>query len=210
MPSQRMKLLFLLAVLAAPCSSVFASPMVDVALNNWEMDRVGTPAPALPATDLAAATTVAPLALATVATPAPVTAHEPKAPQAGGLRNLLADFAMTLRDIRYRRGGREPSTGFDCSGFVRYVYKHALGKDLPPNSASQYLTGTQIDRSEMKTGDLVFFRIKGKRISHVGIYLGDGRFIHAPSSGKRISVSELREGYWAKRFVGAKRPNVLS
>lgn len=210
MPSQRMKSLFLLAVLAASCASAHASPMVDVALNNWEMDRIGTLAPALPITDAAAAAIVAPLAHATAATPAPVTAHEPKAPQTGGLRNLLADFAMTLRDIRYRRGGREPSTGFDCSGFVRYVYKHALGKELPPNSASQYLTGTQIARSEMKTGDLVFFRIKGKRISHVGIYLGDGRFIHAPSSGKRISVSELSEGYWAKRFVGAKRPNVLS
>jgi cell wall-associated NlpC family hydrolase len=204
MPIQRMKSLFLLAVLAAPCTSVFASPMVDVALNNWEMDRIGTLAPLLPSTDAAAAPIVAPAA------PAPVAEHEPKAPKAGGLRNLLADFAMTLRDIRYRRGGKEPSTGFDCSGFVRYVYKHALGKELPPNSASQYQTGTQIARSEMKTGDLVFFRIKGKRVSHVGIYLGEGRFIHAPSTGKRISVSELSEGYWAKRFVGAKRPNVLS
>ncbi|WP_291184443.1 C40 family peptidase [Dokdonella sp.] len=182
--------------------------MVDITLDNWEMNRLDTlavPAPAISATP-------APLAGTSVATPATSThaAVEPKAPKAGGLRSLLADFAMTLRDIRYRRGGSEPSTGFDCSGFVRYVYKHALGKELPQNSASQYQTGTQIARNEMKTGDLVFFRIKGKRISHVGIYLGEGRFIHAPSTGKRISVSELNEGYWAKRFVGAKRPNVLS
>lgn len=203
MPIQRMKSLFLLAVLAAPCSSVFASPMVDVSLDNWEMDRLGTiVAPALPTGTVAASTSPA---AGPKAAPA-----ETKAPKAGGLRSLLADFAMTLRDIRYRRGGSEPSTGFDCSGFVRYVYKHALGKELPQNSASQFLTGNKIDRDEMKTGDLVFFRVKGKRVSHVGIYLGEGRFIHAPSTGKRISVSELNEGYWAKRFVGAKRPNVLS
>jgi len=132
------------------------------------------------------------------------------APAATGLRKVLADFAMTLRNIRYHRGGREPSTGFDCSGFVRYVYQHTLGKELPGDSASQYLAGTKVDRAEMKTGDLVFFRIRGKNVSHVGIYLGDGRFIHSPSSGKRVSVSELSETYWAKRFVGAKRPNVLS
>ena len=78
-------------------------------------------------------------------------------------------------------------------------------------AASQFASaGTKIDRAEMKTGDLVFFRIRGKNVSHVGIYLGDGRFIHSPSSGKRVSVSALNEAYWAKRFVGAKRPNVLS
>lgn len=205
MPIQRMKSLFLLAVLATPCTSAFASPMVDIALDNWEMDRLATVVPPPSVAPTATTLLVAPVSAA------PKTAAvEPTAPKSGGLRHLLADFAMTLRDIRYRRGGSEPSTGFDCSGFVRYVYKHALGKELPPNSASQYLTGTRIDRGEMKTGDLVFFRIKGKRVSHVGIYLGEGRFIHAPSTGKRISVSELSDGYWAKRFVGAKRPNVLS
>lgn len=203
MPSQRMKSLFLLAVLAAPCT-VIASPMVDVSLRNWEMDRLDAAAPAS-----VAERAIAPLAgtPAPAAKPAPAT--EPVA-RTGGLRHLLADFAMTLRDIRYRRGGKAPETGFDCSGFVRYVYKHAVGKELPANSASQYLVGTKVERGEMRTGDLVFFRIKGKRVSHVGIYLGEGRFIHAPSSGKRISVSELSEAYWAKRFVGAKRPHVLT
>lgn len=203
MPIQRMKSLFLLAVLATPCTSVLASPMVDTNLANWELDRLSSfTAPAVDTPALTSSLTAWSNAETLAANPSPKTS--------GGLRHLLADFAMTLRDIRYRRGGREPSTGFDCSGFVRYVYKHALGKELPPNSASQYLAGTKIDRDEMKTGDLVFFRIKGKRVSHVGIYLGEGRFIHAPSTGKRISVSELNEGYWAKRFVGAKRPNVLS
>jgi len=201
MPFQRMKSLLLLAVLAP--ASVFAAPMVDADLHDWEMDRLSAVASfALPS---AGSFTLGETAVE-AADPAP----EATAPTATGLRKVLADFAMTLRNIRYHRGGREPSTGFDCSGFVRYVYQHTLGKELPGDSASQYLAGTKVDRAEMKTGDLVFFRIRGKNVSHVGIYLGDGRFIHSPSSGKRVSVSALNEAYWAKRFVGAKRPNVLS
>lgn len=126
------------------------------------------------------------------------------------LRRLLADFALDLIDIRYRRGGRSPATGFDCSGFVHYVFRHSVGEELAASSAAQFRDGTSIARSEMKTGDLVFFRTHGKRISHVGIYLDHGRFIHSPSSGKRISISRLDEAYWAKRFAGARRPHVLS
>jgi cell wall-associated NlpC family hydrolase len=125
-------------------------------------------------------------------------------------RRTLADFAMKLRDIRYRRGGRVPSTGFDCSGFVHYVFAGALGIDLPENSASQFDAGMQIARDEMKTGDLVFFHIRGKRISHVGIYLGEGRFIHSPTTGQRVRVDRLDEHYWARRFAGAKRPDALT
>ena len=125
-------------------------------------------------------------------------------------RRLLARFAMTLRDIRYRRGGRVPTTGFDCSGFVHYVFAQALGIDLPSDSASQFHAGIKIARGEMKTGDLVFFRIHGKRISHVGIYLDHGRFIHSPTSGERVRVDELGASYWVKRFAGAKRPDSLT
>ncbi len=125
-------------------------------------------------------------------------------------RAILTSMANRLRDIRYRRGGREPSTGFDCSGFVRYVFQHGLNVELPASSAAQFLTGLKVDRKELREGDLVFFRTEGKRISHVGIYLGDGSFIHAPSSGKRVSVSQLSEKYWAARFAGAKRPDVLA
>lgn len=205
MPFQRMKSFVLLAVLAAPCTSALAAPMVNPDLRNWELDRMSAVASfALPLSGHFAIGDAAP-ADAIEAGPPAEAAHS-----TSGLRKLLADFAMTLRDIRYRRGGRDPSTGFDCSGFVRYVYRHALGKDLPTNSASQYLAGTKVDRADMKTGDLVFFRIKGKRVSHVGIYLGDGRFIHSPSTGKRVSVSDLDNAYWSKRFVGAKRPGGLS
>jgi cell wall-associated NlpC family hydrolase len=125
-------------------------------------------------------------------------------------RKVLAAFAMNLRDIRYRRGGRVPSTGFDCSGFVHYVFAHALNIDLPTNSASQFRSGVKIARGQMQAGDLVFFHMHGKRISHVGIYLGDGRFIHSPTTGERVRVDELDKAYWVRRFAGAKRPDELT
>lgn len=125
-------------------------------------------------------------------------------------RELLTSLANRLRDIRYKRGGHEPSTGFDCSGFVRYVFRQGIGADLPSGSAAQFKAGQKINRGDLRSGDLVFFRTAGKNISHVGIYLDDGRFIHAPSAGKNVSVSNLSEPYWAKRFAGANRPNVLA
>jgi cell wall-associated NlpC family hydrolase len=201
MTFQRMKCVLLLAAMVLPCLSASAAPMLETDLHDWQLERSSPVASfALPSSGTFMPGDSTPDIAPAAVTPPPAT----------GLRKVLADFAMTLRNIRYRRGGREPSTGFDCSGFVRYVYQHTLGKELPADSASQYLAGTKVDRAEMKMGDLVFFRIRGKNVSHVGIYLGDGRFIHSPSSGKRVSVSELSEAYWAKRFVGAKRPNVLS
>lgn len=130
------------------------------------------------------------------------------------LRKTLISLAMQLRDIRYVRGGRDPSTGFDCSGFVRYVFAHAVGLELPTNSASQFVAGLKVDRGDMKPGDLVFFRTAGKRgqgrISHVGIYIANGQFIHSPSRGKTVRVDSLDESYWAQRFAGAKRPGALA
>jgi cell wall-associated NlpC family hydrolase len=124
-------------------------------------------------------------------------------------RQELSQFAMQLLDVRYRRGGSAPSTGFDCSGFVHYVFAQVFGVDLPQNSAGQYQVGTQIARNDMKAGDLVFFKMHGKRVSHVGIYLGEGRFIHSPRTGERVHVSNLSENYWARRFAGARRPSTL-
>jgi cell wall-associated NlpC family hydrolase len=128
----------------------------------------------------------------------------------GDARHMLIALAMKLKDIRYRRGGKEPSTGFDCSGFVRYVFQHSIGLDLPTNSARQFLAGFKVNRADMKTGDLVFFRTRGKNISHVGIYIDNGQFIHSPSAGKVVRVDSLNEAYWAKRFVGAKRPEGIA
>jgi len=125
-------------------------------------------------------------------------------------RRLLADFALKLRNIAYVRGGSELSTGFDCSGFVRYVYRQSLGLDMPVNSTSQFQAGSQVDRDALKMGDLVFFRTHGKHVSHVGIYLDNGLFIHSPSRGKRVRIDHLDASYWAKRFAGAKRPDALT
>lgn len=130
-------------------------------------------------------------------------------PQADDPRQLLVELALDQRDVRYRRGGRSPSTGFDCSGFVHFVFARALGVDLPANAVSQFRAGIRVARDDMKTGDLVFFRIHGKRISHVGIYLGNGRFIHAPTTGQRVRVDRMDQRYWAHRFAGAKRLQVL-
>jgi len=123
----------------------------------------------------------------------------------------LVVLAMKLRDVRYVRGGHSPSTGFDCSGFVRYVFAHAIGLQLPANSARQFLAGARVERSDMQPGDLVFFRTRGrKHISHVGIYLDHGRFIHSPSAGKSVEVSSLDDTYWARRFAGARRPEGIA
>ena len=127
------------------------------------------------------------------------------------LRKALIAMAMKLRDIRYVRGGHNPATGFDCSGFVRYVFAHAIGMQLPTNSASQFLAGLKVKRADMKPGDLVFFHTHGRRrISHVGIYIADGQFIHSPTTGKSVQISSLDEAYWAKHFVGAKRPEAMA
>ncbi|GLQ49677.1 C40 family peptidase [Dyella flava] len=131
------------------------------------------------------------------------------------LRDMLIGLAMQLRHVRYVRGGRDPSTGFDCSGFVRYVFERALGLELPTNSASQYLIGHVVNRNEMKPGDLVFFRTAagrhgGGRISHVGIYLSDGRFIHSPRRGESVRVDNLSDSYWSKHFAGARRPDAMA
>jgi cell wall-associated NlpC family hydrolase len=124
-------------------------------------------------------------------------------------RNRVADFAMRLRDVRYVRGGHDPVTGFDCSGFTHYVYNQTYGLNLPYDAPGQYRDGKTIPRDRMRTGDLVFFQV-GKRITHVGIYLQDGQFIHSPRPGKSVRVDSLDNAYWAKRFAGAKRPEVIS
>lgn len=127
------------------------------------------------------------------------------------LRKALLAAAMSLRDTRYVRGGRSPSTGFDCSGFVRYVFAHAIGLQLPSSSATQFRVGVKVQRADIKPGDLVFFHTSGKhRISHVGIYISNGRFIHSPASGKSVEISSLDDSYWANRFAGAKRPEAMA
>jgi cell wall-associated NlpC family hydrolase len=150
----------------------------------------------------------------TAATAGDIAAQFSDAKTSQDLRDMLVGLAMQLRHVRYVRGGRDPSTGFDCSGFVRYVFEHALGLQLPTNSASQYLIGHIVHRGDMQPGDLVFFRTAGRngkgRISHVGIYLSDGQFIHSPRRGESVRVDNLADSYWSKRFAGARRPDGMA
>jgi cell wall-associated NlpC family hydrolase len=113
--------------------------------------------------------------------------------------------AMGLLGVPYRRGGTSEDTGFDCSGFVRHLYEKSFGRLLPRRADEQARATETIDRAELKPGDLVFFNTMKRAFSHVGIYVGDGKFIHAPRAGKAIRVDDMREAYWQKRFNGARR-----
>ena len=114
--------------------------------------------------------------------------------------NKIVRFARNLLGVRYEYGGTSPRSGFDCSGFVRFVYRH-FGVDLPHNSWGQADLGNHVSRSALKPGDLVFFDGEG----HVGLYIGNGRFIHAPHLGTRVSVSSLNYGWYASTYDGARR-----
>jgi len=113
--------------------------------------------------------------------------------------------ALGFTGIRYRYGGSSPVTGFDCSGFVGYVFRESAGLKLPRASHQMAgVEGRELTRQELEPGDLVFFAHR-KRVSHVGIYLGEDRFIHAPSTGGRVRTDELSNRYWQRRFVSGKR-----
>jgi murein DD-endopeptidase len=104
----------------------------------------------------------------------------------------------------YRFGGESPVTGFDCSGLTQFAFGQGAGVSLPRTAAEQYSASIKISRQEASKGDLVFFKTGGKRVSHVGIYLGDAKFLHAPRTGKAITTDKL-EGYWADRLIGFGR-----
>jgi cell wall-associated NlpC family hydrolase len=113
--------------------------------------------------------------------------------------------ALDLVGIRYRRGGSSPQTGFDCSGYVSHVFHEGLGLYLPHSAHQMSRTGEPVAKDELQPGDLVFFNTMRRAFSHVGIYLGDNRFIHAPRTGGSIRVEDMSGRYWVKRFNGARR-----
>ncbi|WP_027016590.1 C40 family peptidase [Comamonas composti] len=117
----------------------------------------------------------------------------------------LVVTAMGFLGVPYRRGGNSAETGFDCSGFVRAIYSETLGKVLPRRAAEQAYATETIDKSELRPGDLVFFNTMRRAFSHVGIYVGDGKFIHAPRTGAHVRVENMQASYWVKRFDGARR-----
>ncbi|HGJ8838499.1 TPA: C40 family peptidase [Neisseria gonorrhoeae] len=125
--------------------------------------------------------------------------------RAGNADELIGN-AMGLLGIAYRYGGTSVSTGFDCSGFMQHIFKRAMGINLPRTSAEQARMGAPVARSELQPGDMVFFRtLGGSRISHVGLYIGNNRFIHAPRTGKNIEITSLSHKYWSGKYAFARR-----
>ncbi len=119
----------------------------------------------------------------------------------------LVHSAMGFLGVPYVRGGNNVEQGFDCSGFTRYIFEKSVGLVLPRRADEQARLANllSIPRDELKPGDLVFFNTMRRTFSHVGIYLGEGKFIHAPRAGAVVRVEDMRDAYWSKRFTGARR-----
>jgi cell wall-associated NlpC family hydrolase len=134
----------------------------------------------------------------------PEQALQPGNPYVEQVREVIF-YALSLVGINYRWGGTSPQTGFDCSGLVSHVYRQIAGLVLPRDSYAMARLGTPISLDDLRPGDLVFFNTMRRPFSHVGIYLGEKRFVHAPSAGKTVRVVDMTEPYWAQRYNGARR-----
>lgn len=130
---------------------------------------------------------------------------EPYAAQSEDKINDAVVYAVSLSDTPYRYGGNSLDDGFDCSGFVGHVFRHSLGIDLPRTSHEISQVGVRLNTNQLRPGDLVFFNTRQRAYSHVGIFIGEGKFVHSPKSGSRIRVDKLNERYWASRYNGARR-----
>ncbi|WP_293776216.1 C40 family peptidase [uncultured Oxalicibacterium sp.] len=117
----------------------------------------------------------------------------------------LALHAMGMLGIRYKYGGNSPEEGLDCSGLINVIFKEAWGKELPRTSKELSREGERVEKTDLQPGDLVFYNTLRRSFSHVGIYLGDRKFIHAPSSGGQVRIESMDLDYWKKRFNGARR-----
>jgi cell wall-associated NlpC family hydrolase len=113
--------------------------------------------------------------------------------------------ALQALGVPYRYGGRSPETGFDCSGLIAHVFERAWGIALPASTAALRKVGTAVKAKELQPGDLVFYNTRNRPYSHVGIYLGEGRFVHAPRSGAHVRVESVETRYWRARFNGGRR-----
>ncbi|MDD2547306.1 MAG: C40 family peptidase [Burkholderiaceae bacterium] len=122
-----------------------------------------------------------------------------------GRTSELVMHAMGFLGVPYKRGGSNAETGFDCSGFVRAIYQQTAGLLLPRKADQQAATTEVIDKRDLQPGDLVFFNTMRRTFSHVGIYVGDGKFIHSPRSGSEVRVEDMGQSYWLRRFDGARR-----
>ncbi|HMU99973.1 MAG TPA: C40 family peptidase [Rhodocyclaceae bacterium] len=159
--------------------------------------------------------TFARLLLAAVVATASFTAHAAEQKPAEEGSSLLERYTNAAQDVilqglklvgvNYRRGGNDEDNGLDCSGFVRLVYKETIGTLLPRTAKEMSEVGEHVDADELKPGDLVFFNTMKRAFSHVGIYLGDNHFLHAPKPGAEVRVESMQSSYWVKRYNGARR-----
>jgi cell wall-associated NlpC family hydrolase len=189
-------LVFLLTLLACvPAAAAGAEDELDRFINARGLVEPAARPPAAPA-DFAPSTPPA---------AAPVTVPAPAADSRADRMSELVVAAMGAIGVPYRRGGNTYDSGFDCSGFVRAVYEQTLGLTLPRQAAQQAAATQVIDRSDLQPGDLVFFNTLRRDFSHVGIYVGDFKFIHSPKPGAAVRIEDIRVGYWTRRFDGARR-----
>ncbi len=128
-----------------------------------------------------------------------------RVPPGGVQRSEALLQALLALGVDYSDGGNSPATGFDCSGLVVHVFSQAYGVSLPRTALDQGSVGAPVDDQDLEPGDLVFYNTLGRPFSHVGIYLGDGRFVHSPKPGARVRVENMRGEYWLRRFNGARR-----
>lgn len=185
-------LIFLLA-----CSSAQAMP--DASPSDESVSELHAPAQELasPHSSTSYSLTDGDTELPALGTTAEPTAND-------GVSGLIST-AMSFLGLRYRRGGSSAETGFDCSGFVRAMFQQSAGLVLPRSAYEQAASTQVIDKSELQPGDLVFFNTMRRTFSHVGIYVGDDKFIHSPRSGSEIRVESMSIPYWVARFNGARR-----
>jgi len=149
------------------------------------------------------------LALAACGTPSPrpavnaeYSASSPRLASAAGREVAL--YALALMDTDYRFGGKNPQAGLDCSGMVSYIFGQAAGLRITGNAAAIAVQGRPIARSDLLPGDLVFFNTRNRSLSHVGIYIGDARFVHAPSQNGKVRIDRLDSPYFARRYEAAR------
>jgi cell wall-associated NlpC family hydrolase len=187
----RSRLLISLLFVAFALGAVLLKPL------SGRADDGGSQVPADPTTPTDTTPVVPPLPVVRAKTARKKKARAIQSHLAFGTR--VVDYARRFRGVRYVYGGSSPRTGFDCSGFVRYVYAH-FGLSLAHSSYAQFDRGRRVSRASLRPGDLVFF----DGLGHVGIYVGNGRFIHAPHTGTRVRIETLA-GWYSSRFVGARR-----